>query len=205
MSQSGLAGASSLTRSSSVVYVHHPSPLSHYPLGDPVELRVAPQHVQHSVGAIIWGQEASAGTLFASSEAQNTSDHSGYHVAFDPDQGRRVYEFNAKESGDAMALDPDGSAFPPLSNLTFLETGLTHVFCRRCSTGLMHRRLSRWHAFPETVRRPPKERATSRAGDPIGPFLRRAERLTWLPVGSARRRSEGRQLQSRWTAARGGS
>lgn len=120
MSQSVLAGASSLTYLSSVVYVHQPSPLSHHPLGDSVELRVVPQHVQHSVGAIIWGQEASADTLFASSEAQNTADYSGYHVAFDPDQGRRVYEFNANESGDAMALDPDGSAFR-LSNLTDLE------------------------------------------------------------------------------------
>ena len=126
MSQSVLAGVSPLTYLSSAVYVHQPSPLSHYSLGDPVELRVAPQHVQHSVGTIVWGQEASADTLFASSEAQNTADYSGYHVAFDPDQGRRAYEFGAKESGDAMALDSDGSAFR-LSNLTFLETGLTHV------------------------------------------------------------------------------
>src|SRR5579863_85637 len=99
MSQSGLARVSSLTYLSSVVYVHQPSPLSHYPLGDPVELRVAPQRVQHSVGAIVWGQEASADMLFASSEAQNMTDYTGYHVAYDPDQGRRLYEFNAKESG----------------------------------------------------------------------------------------------------------
>jgi hypothetical protein len=74
-----------------------------------MELRVAPPEVQHSVGAIVWGQGASADTLFASSEAQIMTDYSGYHVAFDPDQGRRVYGFSAEESGDAMASDPDGS------------------------------------------------------------------------------------------------
>jgi hypothetical protein len=93
---------------SSCVYVH--STRSQLPLGDPVELRVVPLEVQQSVGAIVWGQGASADTLFASSEAQSMNDHSGYHVAFDPDQGRLVYGFSAKESGDAMALDANGSA-----------------------------------------------------------------------------------------------
>jgi hypothetical protein len=82
-----------------------------------VELRVVPLEVQHSVGAIVWGQGASADTLFASSEAQSIADYSGYHVAFDPDQGRRVYEFSAKESGDAMALDGSGSAIPVQSEI----------------------------------------------------------------------------------------
>lgn len=77
-----------------------------------MELRVAPPQVQHSVGAIVWGQGASADTLFASSESQGMDDYTGYHIAFDADQGRRVYEFNAKENGDAMALDPDGTNFP---------------------------------------------------------------------------------------------
>jgi hypothetical protein len=31
---------------------------------------------------------------------------------FDADQGRCVYRFNAKESGDAMALDQDGTIVP---------------------------------------------------------------------------------------------
>ncbi len=48
--------------------------------------------------------------LFASSEAQTADDYCGFHVAFDPDQGRHAYDFSAKESGDAMALDPDGLA-----------------------------------------------------------------------------------------------
>jgi hypothetical protein len=75
-----------------------------------MELRVGPPEARQSVGALVWGKGASADTLFASSESQSTTDFSGYHVAFDPDQGRCAYEFSAKESGDAMALDPDGSA-----------------------------------------------------------------------------------------------
>lgn len=91
---------------SSSVYVHHTG--SHGALGDPVELCVTSPEAQHSVGAMVWGQGASADMLFASSEPQGMADYTGHHVAFDPDQGRRVYEFSAKESGDAMALDPDG-------------------------------------------------------------------------------------------------
>lgn len=90
-----------------------------------MELHVAPLQAHHSVGAIVWGQGASADTLFASSESQSTTDHTGYHIAFDADQGRPVYEFNAKESGDAMALDPDGSALSPF-NITCQTTD--HVF-----------------------------------------------------------------------------
>src|SRR6266403_3515726 len=105
---SKLAKTRSLISLSSCVYVH--PTLSHGLLGDPVELRVAPPEAQHSAGAIVWGQGASADTLFASSESHIMTDNSGYHVAFDPDQGRRAYEFSARESGDAMSLDPDGSA-----------------------------------------------------------------------------------------------
>ena len=109
---------------SSCVYVH--STRSQHPLGDPVELRVVPTEVLHSVGAITWGRGASADALFASSEAQSMTDHSGHHVAFDPDQGRRVYEFSAKESGDAMALDADGSAIRVQSEIPKLTNHISH-------------------------------------------------------------------------------
>ena len=92
----------------SCVYVH--TTLSNGQLEDPMELRVGPPEARHSVGALVWGKGVSADALFASSESQSATDFSGYHVAFDPDQGRCIYEFGAKESGDAMALDPDGSA-----------------------------------------------------------------------------------------------
>jgi hypothetical protein len=98
----------SLISLSSSVYVHQTQWPGKGLLGDPVELHVVPPNVRHSVGAIAWGQGASEGTLFASSESQSTDDYSGFHVAFDPDQGRRIYKFSARESGDGMALDPDG-------------------------------------------------------------------------------------------------
>ena len=80
------------------------------PLGDPICLRVTPLgNVQQSVGSVVWGHGASADLLFASSESQSANDFSGFHVAFDPDQRRRVFDFSAKGSGDAMALDPDGN------------------------------------------------------------------------------------------------
>ncbi|KAH9969113.1 WD40-repeat-containing domain protein [Russula dissimulans] len=105
------------------VYVHHTQ--SHcYSLGDPVELRVAPQEVHHPVGSIVWGKGASADALFASSEAQDMSDFSGYHVAFDPDQGRRAYEFDIRESGDAMGLDPEGEK---LALCTAADEGKHHL------------------------------------------------------------------------------
>ena len=78
------------------------------PYGDPINLCVAPPDVQQSVGSVVWGHDASAEMLFASSEAQRADNYSGFHVAFDPDQRRRLFDFCVKESGDAMALDPDG-------------------------------------------------------------------------------------------------
>lgn len=109
----------------SCVYVH--PTFSDGTLGDPMELCVGPPEAQHSVGALVWGKGASADALFASSESQSITDFSGHHVAFDPDQGRRTYEFSAKESGDAMALDPDGSVIqvhskiPKWANYNFLQ------------------------------------------------------------------------------------
>lgn len=88
------------------VYVH--STQSGLLFGDPIDLCVAQPDVQHSVGSLTWGHDASADVLFASSEAQRADDHSGYHMAFDPDQRRRLYDFSAKGNGDAMALDSDG-------------------------------------------------------------------------------------------------
>lgn len=104
---------------SSCVYVHPTLSDASRPLGDPMELRVGPPEVRQSVGTLVWGKGPSADTLFASSESQSTTDFSGRHVAFDPDQGRCTYEFSAKESGDAMALDPDGSVLPSESNPKF--------------------------------------------------------------------------------------
>ena len=91
------------------VYVH--STQSGLPFGDPIDLRVTPPDVQQSVGSIIWGHNASADMLFASSEAQSADDFSGFHVAFDPDQRRHLFDFSVKGSGDAMALNSEGTIF----------------------------------------------------------------------------------------------
>lgn len=99
-----------LTNFSSSVYVHNTQP--GLPFGDPICLHVTPLDVQQSVGSIVWGHGASADMLFASSESQRQNDYSGFHVAFDPDQRRCVYNFSAKGSGDAIALDPDGNFIP---------------------------------------------------------------------------------------------
>ncbi len=95
-----------LTHFSRSVYVH--STQSGLLFRDPIDLHVTPPDVQQSVGSVVWGHGASADMLFASSEAQRADDYSGFHVAFDPDQRRHAYDFSAGESGDAMALDPDG-------------------------------------------------------------------------------------------------
>lgn len=89
------------------VYVH--STQSGLLSGDPVNLCVTPPDVQQSVGSVVWGHGASMDMFFASSEAQRADDYSGFHAAFDPDQRRCAYDFSAGESGDAMALDPDGA------------------------------------------------------------------------------------------------
>jgi hypothetical protein len=62
------------------------------------------------------------------------TDYSGYHVAFDPDQGRRAYEFTAKESGDAMALDPEGFTIQAQSEISKQADPYFH----RCTAGPMH-------------------------------------------------------------------
>ncbi|KAH9176848.1 WD40-repeat-containing domain protein [Lactarius sanguifluus] len=88
------------------VYVH--STQSGLPFEDPIDLHVTPLDVQQSVGSVVWGHGGSADLLFASSESQRADDYCGFHVAFDPDQRRCAYDFSVRESGDAMALDPDG-------------------------------------------------------------------------------------------------
>ena len=112
-----------LTHFSSFVYVHNTKP--GLPFGDPIFLCVTPPDVQQAVGSVVWGHGASADMLFASSEAQMANDFSGFHVAFDPDQRRCVYNFSAKGSGDAMALDSDGT--PIQFNVIELSHGLTDI------------------------------------------------------------------------------
>ncbi|THH20005.1 hypothetical protein EW146_g1268 [Bondarzewia mesenterica] len=73
-------------------------------------LHVTPPSESHSTGAMIWGRECTSHILFASSEPREEWDVTGYHKAFDYGHQKLLYEFDAKEGGDAMALDPKGRA-----------------------------------------------------------------------------------------------
>jgi hypothetical protein len=68
------------------------------------------KHVDHCVGAMVWGLEATSGLLFASSEPHASDDHNlrGYHKAFDVTNQKTAYQFDADEAGDAMCIAPDG-------------------------------------------------------------------------------------------------
>ncbi|KAJ3512716.1 hypothetical protein NLJ89_g3357 [Agrocybe chaxingu] len=65
------------------------------------------------VGALEWGSNSTAGHLFASSESASdppeTRSFSAMHKAFDVEKRSMLYQFNAKETGDALAVNPDGS------------------------------------------------------------------------------------------------
>jgi hypothetical protein len=71
---------------------------------------VAPANSAHSTGAIVWGREGSSQYLFASSEPSGEDDCRGFHRAFDLNQKKMAYEFDAKEAGDAIALSRHGES-----------------------------------------------------------------------------------------------
>ncbi|KAL0950198.1 hypothetical protein HGRIS_010190 [Hohenbuehelia grisea] len=74
-----------------------------------VTLNVAPEEVHdHMTGATVWGYGESQNFLFASSESHN-DDARSYHRAFDVHRQTIAYEFDAKENGDSIAIDPTGS------------------------------------------------------------------------------------------------
>ncbi|KAF8074958.1 WD40-repeat-containing domain protein [Lyophyllum atratum] len=61
------------------------------------------------VGAIEWGRGPTSSYLFASSESDTrNNDFNGFHKAFDVNQGTMAYEFDAKGSGDEIAVTEDG-------------------------------------------------------------------------------------------------
>jgi hypothetical protein len=61
---------------------------------------------------MVLGQKCTSGQLFASSEPKDPDDHTGFHKVFDYEVCRELYAFNARESGDAMALNPEGMGPP---------------------------------------------------------------------------------------------
>ncbi|THV05579.1 hypothetical protein K435DRAFT_961069 [Dendrothele bispora CBS 962.96] len=59
-------------------------------------------------GAFVWGVDSSSGRLFASTEPQDEHEKKGYHRCFDIETQRRTIQFDAKEAGDALAIDSVG-------------------------------------------------------------------------------------------------
>jgi WD40 repeat protein len=57
-----------------------------------------------------WGLEGTSHYLFASSEPHDDDDYNGFHRAFDMNRKKHVFDFDAKEAGDAMALDCHGKS-----------------------------------------------------------------------------------------------
>ncbi|KAH8991931.1 WD40-repeat-containing domain protein [Lactarius akahatsu] len=149
------------------VYVH--STQSGLPFGDPIDLHVTPLDVQQSVGSVVWGHGASADLLFASSEAQRADDYHGFHVAFDPDQRRCAYDFSVRESGDAMALDPDGE------RLAICTVGPRQVYDVRRRNGqepIQHIRLDTFDSgSPEPGSHANEDQVTTASFSPDGILL----------------------------------
>lgn len=56
------------------------------------------------------GQGCTSKQLFASSEPKDPDDHSGFHKVFDYEVCRELYSFGVKDSGDAMALNSEGTS-----------------------------------------------------------------------------------------------
>lgn len=86
-------------------------------------LHIAPKAAHQSAGAMVWGCERTQHVLFASSEPRDADDETGYHRAFDIHTQKQLYELDAKEGGDAMAIDPTGSTLA----LFTLGPGASHV------------------------------------------------------------------------------
>ncbi|KJA28082.1 hypothetical protein HYPSUDRAFT_197622 [Hypholoma sublateritium FD-334 SS-4] len=63
----------------------------------------------HHIGAIAWGSDASSNHLFASSEPTVDGIFDGLHKAYDLQSKSVLYQFDAREAGDALCVGPSGS------------------------------------------------------------------------------------------------
>ena len=79
-------------------------------------LHIAPKAARQSAGAMVWGRERTQHVLFASSEPRDADDETGYHRAFDIHTQKQLYELDAQEGGDAMAIDPQGECAAHVSH-----------------------------------------------------------------------------------------
>ncbi|KAH8115806.1 WD40-repeat-containing domain protein [Phellopilus nigrolimitatus] len=76
-------------------------------------------------GTFLWGGTAANtglhNLLFASSES-NDDENSCSHVAFDVELQRQIYEFKIYDSGDSMALDPNGETLALITSTSDSHT-----------------------------------------------------------------------------------
>lgn len=133
-------------------------------------LALTPPESGSSVGAILWGREATSHFLFASSEADDGRELTGVHRAVDVNQYKFVYTFSAEETGDAMAVDNDGKCG---FNLTYLQAPHTMY------------QATDWLSLPEGAKKGKETRIfcvsmTSRERMGGIPFLRLNSRLSRL-------------------------
>ncbi|KAI0068270.1 WD40 repeat-like protein [Artomyces pyxidatus] len=103
------------------VYIHRRSHDGFSP--QCTSLAVAPADGAHCTGAMVWGCKASNDKIFASSEPKDSEEETGYHKVFDINRGELLYELDAKESGDAMAIDAEGERLALFTN----GPGATHT------------------------------------------------------------------------------
>jgi hypothetical protein len=61
----------------------------------------------HMIGSIAWGCEITADHLFASSEPTERT-FTGAHKVFDLRTQKTIYQFDAAEAGDVIAIDAIG-------------------------------------------------------------------------------------------------
>lgn len=78
------------------------------PVPEPVGVfSLYPVEAPHIVGAMAWGANPTSNHLFASSEPLD-STFEGVHKAYDVQEKRPLYSFDAQEAGDTLCIGPTG-------------------------------------------------------------------------------------------------
>ena len=65
------------------------------------------EHVEHKIGATVWGHASTSSEIFVCSE----EDTDTFHGAMDIESGKSIYHFDDNRSGEELALDPEGGVF----------------------------------------------------------------------------------------------
>lgn len=72
--------------------------------------RAAPLDAGHAAGTVVWGSGPTERHIYTSSEPYSDGEggDKGFHRAHDASRSTQLFCFDAKESGDAGAISPDG-------------------------------------------------------------------------------------------------